>query len=369
MKRVVLALALLVMAYGLITQVTPFISNIRVSQRTDGSKLADIYYDVTDTDSDSLWVVSVTATTDNWVTEVPLSSTNGDISGDCGISAISPGMNKHIIWNVAQNFPTNHGTNMLVKIKVDENSIPTGFVQVQGGTFNNGTSDVTLSSFYIGKYELTQSEYHEVMGINPASEFGVGDTYPVYYVSWFNVIEYCNRRSVNEGLIPCYSYSTYGTNPTAWPAGWNTSDETHTNVSCNWAVNGYRLPTEAEWEFAARGGNSTHGFNYSGSDDIDSVAWYIANSGNTQTVGTKTANELGIFDMSGNVWEWCWDIYGDYPGGSQTNPKGATSGSRRVDRGGSWNLYADNCTVSSRDNPGATYSLNGLGLRLCRSVQ
>ncbi len=118
MKRLVYAFALLVMAFGLIAQGTPFISNIRVSQRTDGSKLADIYYDVSDTDSDSLWVVSVNATTDNWVTVVPLSSANGDISGDCGTSAISPGMNKHIIWNITQNFPTNHGTNMLVKIKV-----------------------------------------------------------------------------------------------------------------------------------------------------------------------------------------------------------------------------------------------------------
>jgi len=239
-------------------------------------------------------------------------------------------------------------------------------VTVQGGTFNNGTSNVTISSFKIGNCEVTQEQYSSVMGSNPAFECGVGSNYPVYYVSWFDAIEYCNRLSMQEGLTPCYSYSTYGTNPDSWPSGWNTSYTNHTNVSCNWSANGYRLPTEMEWMFAARGGNQTHNYTYSGSNNLNDVGWYNDNSGSTtHPVGTKAANELGIYDMSGNVWEWVWDIYGSYPGGSQTDPHGATSGSFRVSRGGSWNLDAAYCTVSSRFNYYATGG-DGVGFRCVR---
>ena len=240
-------------------------------------------------------------------------------------------------------------------------------VTVQGGTFNNGTSNVTISSFKIGNCEVTQEQYSSVMGSNPAFECGVGSNYPVYYVSWFDAIEYCNRLSMQEGLTPCYSYSTYGTNPDSWPSGWNTSYTNHTNVSCNWSANGYRLPTEMEWMFAARGGNQTHNYTYSGSNNLNDVGWYNDNSGSTtHPVGTKAANELGIYDMSGNVWEWVWDIYGEYPSGAQTDPHGATSGSNRVGRGGSWGNDAAYCTVSSRYNLNATSGYNFMGFRCVR---
>ena len=245
--------------------------------------------------------------------------------------------------------------------------MPENFILVEGGTFNNGTSDVTISSFYIDKYELTQAGYQAVMGSNPASGYGVGSNYPVYYVSWFNAIEYCNRRSIQEGLTPCYSYSSYGTNPANWPWGWNSTSSNHTNVSCNWTANGYRLPTEMEWMFAAKGGNQSQGYTYSGSNSIGDVAWYTSNSGETtHTVGTKAANELGTFDMSGNVWEWVWDIYGSYPSGSQNNPTGANSGSYRVWRGGSWDGSAYDCAVSYRGGYNATGSRSSIGFRICR---
>jgi len=204
-----------------------------------------------------------------------------------------------------------------------------------------------------------------VMGTNPSNFTGTNR--PVECVSWFDAIEYCNRRSMQEGLNPCYSYGTFGTDPDAWPSGWNTSDGNHTNVSCDWTANGYRLPTEMEWMFAARGGNQSHNYTYSGSNDINAVGWYRNNSGSTtHTVGTKAANELGIFDMTGNVWEWVWDIYGDYPGDAQTDPHGATSGSNRVYRGGSWGSSAIHCTVSNRDNHNAPYTNYYIGFRCIR---
>jgi sulfatase modifying factor 1 len=247
------------------------------------------------------------------------------------------------------------------------------FIFVAGGTFNNGTSDVTLSSFYMDKYETTQAAYQTVMGINP-SNFPSVINGPVEQVSWFNAIEYCNRRSIREGLTPCYSYSTFGANPNNWPSDWHTEDDNQINVSCNWAVNGYRLPTEAEWEFAARGGNQSQGYTYSGSNDINSVAWHHLNSGeSTHRVGTKTENELGFFDMSGNVWEWCWDISDVYPSGSQNNPTGPIYsysywGRLRVSRGCSWDSDATNYgPVSFRGSAHATHGDYNRGFRLVRS--
>jgi formylglycine-generating enzyme required for sulfatase activity len=247
---------------------------------------------------------------------------------------------------------------------------PANFVFVQGGTFHNGTSNVTLSSFYIDKYEVTQASYQAVMGTNP-SQFSGYPNRPVERVSWFNAIEYCNRRSIQEGLTPCYTYNDgtdHGTNPDNWPAGWNTNDDNnHTNVSCNWSANGYRLPTEMEWMFAAKGGNQSQGYYYSGSNTIGYVAWYYDNSSSrTWDVGLKDPNELGTFDMSGNVWEWCWDIWGTYPSGNQSNPTGPASGSSRVLRGGSWYTDAGNCTVSSSSDVNATYTDVNIGFRVIR---
>lgn len=229
--------------------------------------------------------------------------------------------------------------------------MPEHFAFVQGGT----VAGITVSSFYIDKYELTQAGYQAVMGSNPASTYGVGSNYPVYKVSWFNAIEYCNRRSIQEGLTPCYSYSSYGTNPDDWPSGWNTNSNNHTNVSCNWTANGYRLPTEMEWMFAAKGGNQSQGYPFSGSNDLNAVGWYWDNWGastySTHTVGALAPNELGIYDLSGNVWEWCWDVY---------------SGSYRVARGGSWRNLASFCTVSNRTYHGAAFSFSIIGFRCVR---
>jgi formylglycine-generating enzyme required for sulfatase activity len=229
-------------------------------------------------------------------------------------------------------------------------------VFVKGGTFqmgsNSGDSDenpvhtVTVSDFYIGKYEVTQKEWKEVMGNNRK-----GDNLPVEQVSWYDAVEFCNKKSRKEGLTPCYSGSGK-------------------NITCNFNANGYRLPTEAEWEYAARGGNKSRNYKYSGSNTIGDVAWYQSNSGSkTHPVGKKQANELGLYDMSGNVWEWCWDWYGNYSSSSQTNPRGASYGSNRVFRGGSWYYNAFSCRVADRLNRNPGSSGNFIGFRLVRDSQ
>lgn len=352
-----------------IPNTAPVVSNVTASQRTDGSKIVDIYYDLYDANAELCDITFKLSANDGASYDIIPSPAN--LSGDFG-DDLPSGTNKHIIWNAGAESYGLDGS-YLYRVYADDGSsppMPENFILVEGGTFNNGTSDVTISSFYIDKYELTQAGYQAVMGSNPASGYGVGSNYPVYYVSWFNAIEYCNRRSIQEGLTPCYSYSSYGTNPANWPGGWNSTSSNHTNVSCNWTANGYRLPSEAEWEYAARGGLQTHGYTYSGSNDLNAVGWYWDNWGATadsaHTVGALAANELGTFDMSGNVWEWVWDIYGSYPSGSQTNPTGANSGSGRVRRGGSWGNYASSCTVSSRGAYYAAGSGDVLGFRCVR---
>ncbi len=226
---------------------------------------------------------------------------------------------------------------------------PNGFVLVQGGTYTMGSSSgnsdelplhsVTLSSFYISKTEVTQGQWKAVMGTNPSNFSSVGDNGPVEQVSWYDCISYCNKLSIKEGKPPCYSISG-NTSPIDWTSG---------TIACDFTAKGYRLPTEAEWEYAARGGNKSAGYSYSGSNTLNDVAWNNSNSGSTtHIVGAKTANELGINDMSGNVWEWCWDWFGSYSNSSQTNPTGAASGSYHIVRGGSWSYGDYDCRSSNR---------------------
>ena len=167
------------------------------------------------------------------------------------------------------------------------------------------------------------------------------------------------------GSNPSY-YSGYPQRPVE-QISWNDCQEFITKLNQLTGKN-FRLPTEAEWEYAARGGNKSKGYKYSGSNSIGDVAWYINNnSSQTHVVKTKQANELGIYDMSGNVWEWCQDRYGSYSSSSQTNPTGPSSGSTRVFRGGSWYGSAKYCRVSYRLSSGPDYSIYFLGLRLSLS--
>ncbi len=230
----------------------------------------------------------------------------------------------------------------------EEVQVEDGYVLVEGGTFTMGdtfgdgeedqkpTHSVSLDSFYISKYEVTQKEYKELIGYNPSKISGENN--PVEHVSWYDAVIYANRLSEKVGLKPYYDISNITKD----------GDITYATVTIL-GGKGYRLPTESEWEYAARGGNQSKGYKYSGSNNVDEVAWYDKNSDSkTQVVGQKKANELGIYDMSGNVHEWCWDLDGSYSSSKKTNPTGALESYYRVFRGGSWDCLASLVSVTYR---------------------
>ena len=267
----------------------------------------------------------------------PLKQVTGDVNKQV------PAGSHRIVWDVLSEREKLSGANICFKVvansgKFTVNGVSFEMVRVEGGTFRMGATSeqgsdaygdekpvhsVTLSSYYIGKTEVTQSLWQAVMGSNPSNY--KGSDLPVECVSWNDCQEFIQKLNRLTGR-------------------------------------NFRLPTEAEWEFACRGGNNSRGYKYSGSNDIDNVAWYWDNSGRkTHPVATKAPNELGIYDMSGNVWEWCSDWYTSY---SQTNPTGPQNGSPRVYRGGCWLYDARGCRSSFRYGNGPTDRNFNLGLRL-----
>lgn len=239
----------------------------------------------------------------------------------------------------AQTFTANGVSFMM--IRVDGGTFTMGATSEQGSDADSDekpTHRVTLSGYYIGETEVTQALWEAVMGTSVSDQRdkankgwslrGVGSNYPMYYISWDECQEFIRKLNVLTGKS-------------------------------------FRLPTEAEWEYAARGGNQSQGYKYSGSNTLGDVAWYDDNSGDeTHPVKTKSSNELGVYDMSGNVWEWCADWYGSYNSSAQTNPTGAASGSFRVFRGGSWSSDAGLCRVTLRSWSAPGSRGGNLGLRL-----
>ena len=268
--------------------------------------------------------------------QMGMSSNPADVSTTVSTVSVSPVQVPAV--------PSNTISDDVITIPVKD-GICIEMVKVEGGTFMMGATSemknpnsnekpvhqVTLTNdYYMGKYEVTQALWQAVMGSNP-SEYK-GDNLPVETVSWNDCQKFISKLNSLTGRM-------------------------------------FRLPTEAEWEYAARGGKESRGYQYSGSSNISDVAWYDENSGSkTHPVGTKQANELGIYDMTGNVWEWCSDWYSSYSSSSQTNPTGSDSGSARVSRGGGWFNDASYCRLSVRFYYTPDFRLDILGLRLALSV-
>ena len=244
--------------------------------------------------------------------------------------------------------------------------------------FVSGRS-LTIPDLIVSDHEVTRGEYKAVMGSDPSTADAydkngnklTGDNVlnnPVNYVNWYAAIVYCNKLSIKENLTPCYSIDGL-TNPDDWGEVPTSSESKWDAATCDFNANGYRLPTEAEWEWLARGGEN---YTYAGSDTIDDVAWYTdwytenTNDTGTREVKTKAPNGYGLYDMSGNVWEWCWDWHDDTIRSSSA-ADGATSSDWRVLRGGSWLSGGKFCPVASRNNSSPYLRDYELGFRVVRA--
>ena len=358
----------------------PVISNLTAAQRA-GTHLVDITYGVT-ADTPSV-IVSLEISSDGGTTfSVPATTVSGAIG-----SGVAPGTGKIITWDAGADWLGQYSTQMRFKVTATDTP-PPGFSLIPAGNFQMGDAldgdtfapvhTVNVSAFYMAQKEVTKAEWDAVKAWAVSHGYtdlsvgaGKASNHPVQAVTWWDVIKWCNARSEQEGLTPCYTVS--GSVMKAGSAA----------PTANWAANGYRLPTEAEWEKAARGGLSGKRFPW-GDTITHSQANYISNShlacdvsptrsyhptygtGSlpyTSPVGSFTANGYGLLDMTGNVWEWCWDWYGTYAFGAQTDPPGVPSGSARVLRGGDWYSYADDCSAASR-SPSSTG--NSIGFRPVR---
>ena len=396
----------------------PVVSNITASQRTDGSNVVDIYYNLTDADGDAC-TVTVQASNDGGATwTVPITALSGAVG-----AGITPGVDKLIIWNCATDLPGAFGTQYRINVCADDGYtppppgmvlIPAGEFQM-GDTFNEGYSSeqplhaVYVDTFCIDSYEVTNQQYADALnwawsqgglisvtnnivykynsgtsypycatkteGVSysritwDGSTFGVisgKENHPMVLVSWYGAVAYANWRSSMQGKPLCYDLSTW---------------------ECNFG-SGYRLPTEAEWEKAARGGAAGHRFPWSDTDTIQHArANYFSSSSPaydtsptsglhpafsgggdpcTGPVGYFAPNGYGLYEVAGNVWEWCQDWYGDtyYDGSPYSNPHGPTGGSRRVFRGSAWGSYASTLRCAFRDHAPSSYTNHDGGFRL-----
>ena len=372
------------------------IPNIRVSQRA-GTSLVDLRYDLATTNANGLFVAVAVSTNGGNSYDLPASHFTGDVGGP-----ITTGTNKLIVWDAVRDWPDQFATNACLRLTASD--VPPGMVLIPAGPFvmgntfpGEGDSDELplhtnqLSAFYMDKFEVTKALWDEVRVWANTNGYDLGTiglgkatNHPVHTVSWYDCVKWCNARSQREGRVPAYYTSAAQT--TVYRSG-------QVNVDNTWVKwgSGYRLPTEAEWEKAARGGASGKRFPWADTDNIThSRANYYSDSGYaydtsptrgdhpsfqagdspyTSPAGYFAPNGYGLYDMAGNVWEWCWDWYGSYTAAPATDPRGPSGTLRyRVLRGGSWYslAFVARCAYRNYVLPyGASYSI---GFRCVRGL-
>ena len=361
--------------------VPPSVSNIRATQRS-GTKLVDILYTLTDPDSGSLTVQVEMSSNSGQSYDLPVRSVSGAIG-----AGVTPGANKSFTWNAGLDWNGNFSNTCRVRLYAFDNSTPVpplGMVYVPAGTFQMGWEsptviggNVTLTkAYFMDRYEISGALWASVRDWGNANGYSIragsfrAADHPAQSMTWYDAVKWCNARSQKEGLTACYYTDA------AQATVYRTGNLDLTNAMVKWNATGYRLPTETEWERAARGGLdrkvypwgdtlANHQANYNGSGDpfenvqnnpvpTTPIGYY---NGNQIPSGQNMANGYGLYDMAGNVWEWCWD-WVDNPPYGQTDPAGPTTGTFRVLRGGAWNVAPIALRCTFRDNsetPGVTF--------------
>jgi formylglycine-generating enzyme required for sulfatase activity len=394
-RKIGIWMAGLVLCFGTVWAATPVVSNVHASQRA-GTKLVDIYYDVSDA-SGHAQTVQVLISTDGGVTyRIPAVNLSGDLTG------VMPGSNRHIVWNAGLDWNGQYVDTARVRIIVNDGTtpmppldmgyIPAGLFQMgtelgEGNDNERPVHTVQVNAFFMDKFEVSYTRWTDVKlwatshGYNfDNGGTGLAPDHPVQTINWYDAVKWCNARSEKEGLTPVYYTSA------AQTTVYRSNDVTVASTYVKWTANGYRLPTEAEWEKAARGGMTAKRYpwgdtiggsnaNYSGSGDpyeggtaTTPCGYY---NGAQTPAGRDMANGYGLYDMAGNVWEWCWDWYGStYYGAIEAgdNPKGPDTGSSRVVRGGAWVNAADDLRCACRLNYTQGGESNDLGFRCVRGL-
>ncbi len=363
----------------------PVISNITASQRA-GTKLVDIRYDVADPDSGSITIQIELSANGGQTYELPVKSLTGAVG-----AGVAPGTSRLITWNAGADWNGNWSPNCKARLWAHDGSTPVpppGMVYIPNGTFVMGWEspsviggNMTLTmSYFMDRTEVSAELWNEVRSwaVVNGYDMGTGNYaslgHPIQNLNWYACVKWCNARSEKEGLTPCY-YSD-----AAQTVMYRTGDENLTNAMVKWTANGYRLPTEVEWERAARGGLYRKEYpwgavidgsnaNFSGSGDpfeaitpgTTPVAYY---NGSQIPAWQNMANGYGLYDMAGNVWEWCWDRHNDIAG--LTDPAGLDTGSQRVLRGGAWDGTVTQVGCITRASFAPLTAVNFLGVRCVR---
>lgn len=391
MKRILppfVLLATLALARSLAAP--PVVTNIRAGQIA-GTKNVEILYDVSDADGDALTIGMQVSGDAGQTYTIPATALSGHVG-----AGVAPGLNRRIVWNAGTDWNGQFVSQAKVRVTASDGTTPApppGMVYIPAGTFQMGDNldgmtdampvhNVMVDAFFVDRFEVTKELWQTVQTWAIGNGYSIGSGsykssgHPVQSVTWYDVVKWCNARSEKENLTPCYYTDDLQM------AVYRTGNVNVNTAQVNWSANGYRLPTEAEWEKAARGG--MHGWRYPWGNAIDGNQANYLNSGDPQEgttnpttttvgyyngsqtpAGVDMANGYGLYDMAGNVFEWCWDTYDSNYYSTPTandNPRGPTAGTLRAIRGGCWNDVSNDLRCAFRWHRYTIDSYDGTGV-------